>query len=422
MGFNFGAFAGGAANGYSQGIEDQAKKNDADWKEKERLRIESDRKIDEDVNKQTSAYMKDKLTQQSSIKNATVQESAPVISNTASNGIGIPPSATNDNATQPSTPMAQEINLGGQPAQPIPDASAPKYRTPDVNDMLDVAKHRTDLFMQAGHFDKATAAHKDYLAFAAEKLQSEQQQRADLARKTIPGILTGNYSGLGAFYDMMPDGNKLGNVVQNKDGTVDVTVVSKDGQQRPPVKFQDNSHLANAVMSMVDSKFALENLDKQGQLEIKKAELEQTSKHQNETAVETARHNKADESTNRIKADADTVKAAKSGIKPYKVEGSEVATVLGDPAVDKNGKPVVDIMSGRQIVNRNATREDAFYKWMAQNGITDTNEGLAKYKGNPPAPPPAQPIANLPQGAKQVGTSGGKPVFQTPDGKRFVGG
>ena len=27
----------------------------------------------------------------------------------------------------------------------------------------------------------------------------------------------------------------------------------------------------------------------------------------------------------------------------------------------------------------------------------------------------------LPSGAKQIGTSGGRPVFETPDGKRWIG-
>lgn len=43
----------------------------------------------------------------------------------------------------------------------------------------------------------------------------------------------------------------------------------------------------------------------------------------------------------------------------------------------------------------------------------------------PPAPPPkgAAPAAGpsaLPPGSRQVGTSGGKPVYETPDGKRFI--
>jgi hypothetical protein len=37
------------------------------------------------------------------------------------------------------------------------------------------------------------------------------------------------------------------------------------------------------------------------------------------------------------------------------------------------------------------------------------------------ATPAATTIPDLPKGAVQVGTSGGKPVYQTPDGKKFIG-
>lgn len=33
----------------------------------------------------------------------------------------------------------------------------------------------------------------------------------------------------------------------------------------------------------------------------------------------------------------------------------------------------------------------------------------------------APSVSGLPAGAKQIGTSGGKPVYQTPDGKKFIG-
>ena len=41
--------------------------------------------------------------------------------------------------------------------------------------------------------------------------------------------------------------------------------------------------------------------------------------------------------------------------------------------------------------------------------------------GTPPVAKSASIASGLPAGAKQIGTSGGKPVYQTPDGKRFIG-
>lgn len=45
--------------------------------------------------------------------------------------------------------------------------------------------------------------------------------------------------------------------------------------------------------------------------------------------------------------------------------------------------------------------------------------GLAKDLGVS-APVSSAPVASLPTGAKQIGTSGGKPVYATPDGKHFM--
>lgn len=54
------------------------------------------------------------------------------------------------------------------------------------------------------------------------------------------------------------------------------------------------------------------------------------------------------------------------------------------------------------------------------------DDGSAPAKESKPAPKPAatpsasKPISALPKGAKQIGTSGGKPVYETPDGKRYI--
>lgn len=63
--------------------------------------------------------------------------------------------------------------------------------------------------------------------------------------------------------------------------------------------------------------------------------------------------------------------------------------------------------------------------------ITRAMSSEVSSRAGAPAPAPgAQPapgapkatVKALPPGAKQIGTSGGKPVYQTPDGKRFIGG
>jgi hypothetical protein len=74
----------------------------------------------------------------------------------------------------------------------------------------------------------------------------------------------------------------------------------------------------------------------------------------------------------------------------YKVEMNEVATALGKPS----GK--ADPFTGRETVNRDMAEEARFFEWMQREGLTDTNEALARWKAGAGraapagmAPPPA---------------------------------
>jgi hypothetical protein len=67
--------------------------------------------------------------------------------------------------------------------------------------------------------------------------------------------------------------------------------------------------------------------------------------------------------------------------KDYKVEMGDVTSALGTPAVGPDGKPIADLNTGRQMVNRNPEEEKKFFEWMRENKITDTNKGLALYMG-----------------------------------------
>lgn len=64
----------------------------------------------------------------------------------------------------------------------------------------------------------------------------------------------------------------------------------------------------------------------------------------------------------------------------YKVEAGEVSNALGTPAVDPETKqPIMDPLTGKQVVNRNPEREKAFYQFMNKRGLKDTNEALLKF-------------------------------------------
>ncbi|MFZ6813526.1 hypothetical protein ACO0K3_03595 [Undibacterium sp. Rencai35W] len=119
-------------------------------------------------------------------------------------------------------------------------------------------------------------------------------------------------------------------------------------------------------------------------------------------------------------ATAPQLEAVRTGVMPaivgkgaYKVESGDVTTLLGTPAVDERGKPMMDPISGKQLVNRDPEKEKQFFEWMKKQGITDTNAGLAQYLGQQ-KPAASEPIkistpddyAKLPKGASYIAPDG----------------
>lgn len=109
---------------------------------------------------------------------------------------------------------------------------------------------------------------------------------------------------------------------------------------------------------------------------------------------------------------------------------------------DPEGKPVTS-QSFEQRVDRtaNALVKDGESKYRKMDPETlrkQVRQTLMRDDGAAPAPAPAPgapatgkpapaatpkpgpAVSALPSGSKQIGTSGGKPVYETPDGKRFI--
>jgi hypothetical protein len=98
-----------------------------------------------------------------------------------------------------------------------------------------------------------------------------------------------------------------------------------------------------------------------------------------------------------------TPKEPKGG---YKVEAGDVATLLGTPATREDGRPIIDPMSGRQVVNRNPDKERALFEFMRDNNITDTNEALQKFLAPRGGAKPAAGQAPYKDGTELKGKDG----------------
>jgi hypothetical protein len=342
--------------------------------------------------------------------------------------------ADSTNPQQSSPQAAQGLNAPASTLSAPADPSKPQYRQPDVNDMADIAQYRSAAYAKAGMFDKAMAAHKDYLAFANEKLVNEQGQRTAAAQQAIPGIMSGDYSSLGNFYKMLPDGKTLGKVVDNKDGSITVHTVAKDGTEVfPPATFKDKQQLANTVISLADPKVALSYMAKQSELAIEQAKNQTTADHykaqesqQAADAAETRRSHIANEGIG-LKNANNSAKAANASTAEIKnmdymvangiaKDKAEAWSMINSGRTSSNTQNIPDGMGGFTQVN-NATGR---ITRMDRSGKeTVMREGSNSGRSNNATPTAV--IKSLPSGAKQIGTSGGKPVYQTPDGKKFIG-
>jgi hypothetical protein len=74
------------------------------------------------------------------------------------------------------------------------------------------------------------------------------------------------------------------------------------------------------------------------------------------------------------------------------------------------------------IANKDTPKEDVAdaMQWLMANGYNPNKQPASMTAPVQASKPMTMPA--LPAGAKQIGTSGGKPVYQTPDGKRFIQG
>lgn len=331
---DWGAF-GAAARGENVG-EFISKRDDAEWKKKERARIEADKKLDDDVDKQTRDYALSRVAivpdggKDVQGSPAATTQSAPVMRNPAADGIARNPGGTEppqqDISERPdiglaaSSPTANAVRSGvniRKAQQPQANATQdnsetpaqPKYRKPNVDDMIDVAQHRAQLYLKAGKYEKATATHKDYLAFAAEKIQNEERDRTEDARKVAGNVMLGDFSGIESFYNTrVPDGNKLGNIVENPDGSITAHTIDRNGNALTPITFQDRNRLASTISALSNSGTLLKHLEGQAKLDVDAGKVKADASkdkfdqdYKNRDLIERGRHNKSVEDIYRNK-------------------------------------------------------------------------------------------------------------------------
>ena len=324
-------------------------------------------------------------------------------------------------------------------------------RVATVDDHLATTQFRANKLMEAGRASEAGALMKDFNAQALVKIQLETAQRTDALKKTSAALAAGDLNAVKDFYNKFtPDGAQVVSVTRDEKGQILIERTTDDGRPMPPHTLKDAGELSAALNSFSDP-MALYNwsqnefknslsLKADGRAEkslgIQQAQLG-LSQSSHAAAAGDRSNAKADalakaaaglalykqQNPNASAAELEAVKRGVLSAVPkegnYKIQFGDVSQAFGTPAVDSEGKPVADLMTGRQVVNRNPAEETKFLQWMKANNITDTNKGLLMYKG---APDGAGNAASGPAKGteKVISTGSNKGKTAVFDGKGWV--
>lgn len=270
---------------------------------------------------------------------------------------------------------------------------------PSIDDdgMVHLGKMRVLLLSREGLFDDAMKTAEQSMQYATRKIQAESVQRAAETDKALALFDRGDYSAAMKVYDMVPDGSRATNIAVGKDGSVIVSRESSvDGAKLPDARFKNISELRASIEAMKDPNAVINHVERtfKRDIETRRLGMEGRRVALAEQAHGEARNDKDSAAKAGValygemnpKATPAQLEAVRAGVIPavpkeggYKTEFNEVASALGTPAVDEKGKPITDMMTGRQVINRNPDAEAAFFKWAQSRGYKDTNKAIPIY-------------------------------------------
>lgn len=372
MAFNLGSFLQGGAGGYKF-VKDMQVQED------ERLRKKNqDVRDDVKAGREDAAYgieqaykqdLQNSINQWKDVNGFSEQSSAqttPAVA--AQTPTTVPPAASSvmpqsTVPAQPALPMAAGITAPqAQPTQPQATTQAPR---PNANQMLDLQSRMAFVGLKHGQTE------------GVDKLQQTMEKMRDEGfDKSLEMMKQGRYQE--AFDRFNSIGKEKREFVSAKDGIYVTPAGDKIPTKLVTAKLADGT---TTVLDTAKMEFQL----------MKAKDLVEMGQKSREVGAK-----------EKI-AEADKSKAATEAAKgvkpPYKVELNEVASAFSEPAVDRNGKPITNPITGGQMMNRNQAKERDFMVWMQRNGITDTNEGLAKYLAQPATQPPAAKVPQRPLSA-----------------------
>lgn len=153
-------------------------------------------------------------------------------------------------------------------------------------------------------------------------------------------------------------------------------------------------------------------------------EQKEISRGEREEAKEEGRSERArlDRESSERKADKRAASGGGSGSNNLNAEKLEVTKAREkrldiqkriDVVIKQVENRMVKKEDGLAQIQKLEAQQDSYDKIIDGDGSTEKTTQSTKNEGK------STPVTSLPKGAVQIGTSGGKPVYQTPDGKKF---
>ena len=190
--------------------------------------------------------------------------------------------------------------------------------------------------------------------------------------------------------------------------------LGRPAREERKIDLTESRNDARAVAAAKDSERRAQADAQKYEISLKQLDLSQGTLEASNRKIDAWIENEA------TKRDNDATKAENGGKgqNPDKlgaIVNSMNATVLNLTNSSKGNTP--EAKAAWQIAYDNAISVRNRATSLLNEGLTD--RGAPESATKPLAPAPAAaPV--MPAGARQIGTSGGKPVYETPDGKRFI--
>jgi hypothetical protein len=293
-----------------------------------------------------------------------------------------------------------------------------QLRAPTTEDTIAGIQHRASLLQQSGLADQAANALQQYTSIAANQISLQTAERNQALSSVAVAISAGDFGPVQDFYDrFIPDGAKVTDVKEGRDGRITVNRTTLDGEKLPATSFANRNEMLAALNNIRDpmslynySQQEFQNTLAREKLEIQRRQAAQEKLSPLEKNLRTLQRlgipvtdaqvkSMAGIDTGKLSPERDAqlkvlIETAKD-IPPGDTKSREsisaaVSKLFTDQASEAR---LTEAVAGLQQAQRTGALPEAIATLRQQNIPEDAIAGLARAAGVPYTPPPGGPAS-----------------------------